>query len=411
MDQNQTGSAYRAFRVCAYRHKYENALLVGGRSFTFSDLLTRSEYCYNSFRQLGIEPGGRVALWLPHCPDLPACFYGLSRLGAVPVLCYELSAPQEVEQMRLNSGARLLITTPDRYYTYTQQCGTLPGVILCRPELDKKGREKRAYLRSLSTPYQGECRYLDQLVAANRYNANETPACDPQCPAVVLYGSSCFARCVPISYLPQELAFTAQTFARHRGQVHSVFVENSFATEGGFLAVHSALCSGVTVLWAGEDPWGSVIKNKPDYLVATEEFFWELRQNAPRFAGKWPNLQGGIQMGKELTPLMAKFAGRAFRLMGGSGALCGSPVPLKVRKEELYFVKDFGVRLLDLEQAVAGLPQVEKCRCTADAAGICLRLQLRPGEAATLTNQVLDFCRHRLNPRHLPEKVEFKPIN
>ena len=50
-------SAYRSFRLSAYRNKYEKALLFGGKSFTFGALLVRAEYAYNTFLQMGVEEG------------------------------------------------------------------------------------------------------------------------------------------------------------------------------------------------------------------------------------------------------------------------------------------------------------------------------------------------------------------
>ncbi len=408
MKELQESTAYRAFRVTAYRHKYEPALLYGGRSFSYGDLLNRVEYTYNSLRQLGVEPGDRVALWLPDCPDLLACFYALSRLGAVPVLCYGESTPCELGQILLQNTPRLLITTPQKEDALRQEGVAVAGsVVLCRPELDQKGGRKK----SKPLPGQEHLHRLEALREANRYNANDPPAQDPKMPAVILYGTSCFVRCTPIVYLGEELGFTAAVYARHRELIKGVFVENSFATEGGFLTVHSALCNGVQVLWCLGEPWAFLKKNKPDYLVATEEFFWALRQKTDLFRGDWTNLQGGIQIGKEQTPLMTKFAAKAFERMGGRGVLAPLPVPLKVRKEELYFVKDFGLRLADLEQDVCTLEGVVACRCIPAPGGIRLRLQVEGKNGAELTQQVLDRCRRRWNLHHLPDKVEFGPIN
>lgn len=410
MDEHKIGSAYRAFRVCAYRQKYDTALWFGSSSFTFGELLDRAEYAYNSFRQMGVEEGERVCLWLPHCPDLLAAFYGLSRLGAVPVLLHPECSVREAQNLLNWANSKVLITTPCRYDRFCKNASFLPKghFILCRPERDLKGREKAAYLEALPKNFSVEGYYFDQLMAENRYNANETPACAPQGEAVVLFGNSCFLQCKPISYTAEELAHTAEVFARHRESVSTVFIENSFATEGGFLAAHSALSSGRTILWRVGEVLPYLLKRKPDYLVATEEVYWVLRQNALLFKGRWGNLAGGIQIGKELTPIMMKFAGRAFAQMGGKGTLDGTPVPLKVRKEELYFVEDVGVRLSDMEAFLCTLSGLEACRCSGEGSGIRLRLQPAVGvDASSLSRRVLACCREEMNRFHLPEKLEF----
>ncbi len=413
MDEHKIGSAYRAFRVCAYRQKYDIALWFGSSSFTFGELLNRAEYAYNSFRQMGVEEGEQVCLWLPHCPDLIAAFYGLSRLGAVPILLHPECSVREAQNLLNWANSKVLITTPCRYDRFCKNASFLQKghFILCRPERDLKGREKAAYLEALPKNLSVEGYYFDQLMAENRYNANETPACAPQGVAVALFGTSCFVQCKPICYTAEELAMAAECFGERMASASTVFVENSFATEGGLLAVHSAFCKGKTVLWCPEEKMPYLVKNKPDFLVATEELFWSLRQNIALFKGRWKNLSGGIQIGKDLTPIMMKFAARAFGQMGGKGVLSHAPVSLKVQQEELYFVEDFGVRLEDMETYLCTLSGLEACRCSGEGSGIRLRLQPAAGaDASDLSRRVLACCREEMNRFHLPENLEFGTI-
>ncbi|MBQ8895036.1 MAG: acyl--CoA ligase [Clostridia bacterium] len=411
MENLEKNSAYRDFRICAYRNKYEPALIFGGKTLSFGMLLSRAEYAYNTFCQMGIDPGDRVCLWLPNCPDLLASFYGLSRLGAIAVLIHPSDTPREVRRQMRSADAGLLITTPGRYDDFCREGEPLlPGqVVLCRPESDMKGPDRRVYLAA-ERPEEEEVKgyLLEDLMAENRYNALETPFGDKDQAAVVLSGTTGFIRPNFILYLPEELTDTVAEFWRRREPVHTVYVENSFATEGGFLAAHGALSTGRTLIWSVGEPYELLKKRKPDLLIATEEFFWEFRQRTEFFGKKWENLQGGIQLGKELTPLMEKFAGRAIAAVGGMGGLCGSPVPLKVRREELYFVKDFGVRLADMEQELSRLSGIAKCKCTADGGGIRLRV-LPDGKepVSTLGRALVTCCKREMNPLHLPRSVEF----
>ncbi len=411
MERTERNSAYRDFRVSAYRKKYDTALLYGGKSVSFGALLSRVEYAYNTFCQMGVTPGSRVCLWLPNCPDLLASFYGLSRLGAIGTLIHPEDTVREVRRQMEAADAAMLITTAGRYETFCEEGEPLPPsrVVLCRPERDMKGRDRRIY-RALETAPREEVKgyLLEDLMAENRYNALETPFGDNAQDAVLLCGTSSFIAPRFISYLPEELSATAAQFRKHREQINTVFIENSFATEGGFLAAHSALSAGKTVLWSVGEPYELLKKHKPDFLVGTEEFFYEFRQRTAFFGAKWANLQGGYQIGKELTPLMEKFAARAFEEVGGRGALSGSPVPLKVRRENLYFAKDYGVRLADLEQVLCDLYGVEKCRCTADSAGIRIRILPDGRESiSALGRTLVACCRRELNPVHLPRSVEF----
>lgn len=411
MDGNHETSAYRALRKSAYRRKYEKALLFGGKRFTFSALLARTEYAYNTFRQMGVEPGERVCLCLPNCPDLLASFYGLSRLGAVGVLAHPASSARELKMQMEASGARRLITTARQYEEYCKRERPLPPgrLIICRPESDMRGKVKRAYL-ALQTPAEEEIKgyILDELIAENRYSASETPSGGGEQPAVILFGTSCFINARPILYSAQELQHTVEEFWRHQELVSTVLIENSFATEGGFLAAHSALCTGRAIYWNVGDPIALAIKAKPDFLVGTEEFFWNFRQQPGLAHLKWNHLQGGFQIGKDLTPLMEKFAGRAFAAAGGRGILSSAPVPLKVRREPLFFVRDFGVRLSDMEREIALIEGIGKCRCIAEGGGIRLKV-LPDGKDAvkTLGRGIVSCCRREMNALHLPRSVEF----
>lgn len=411
MEPSEKNSAYRDFRVTAYRKKYDPALIFGGKTFSYGVLLNRAEYAYNTFMQMGITPGQRVCLWLPNCPDLLASFYGLSRLGGIAVLSHPQDHPQEILRQMEATGASLLITTPERYDLYCRDEEPLPPgqLILCTPQSDMKGKARRTY-RQANRPEEEEARgyLLEQLMEENRYNALETPFGDDAQEAVLLCGTSSFLQPRFISYLPGELAETAVRFWHRREQVGAVYIENSFATEGGFLAAHSTLVAGKTVIWSVGDPYALLKKQKPDFLIATEEFFWEFRQRPGRFGKKWRNLQGGIQIGRELTPLMEKFAGKAFRSLGADAALSAAPVPLKVRKETLYFTKDFGIRLADMEQVLSRLPGIAKCKCLADGSGIRLRV-LPDGKepVSALGRALVACCKREMNPIHLPKSVEF----
>ena len=411
MEENFS-SAYRAFRASAYRNKYETALLFGGKSTTFGALLVRAEYAYNTFCQMGIEAGERVALWLPDCPDLLASFYGLSRLGAVAVLIHPASSPREVQNQMQAAGAEVLLATAGRYERYCRRYGELPqsNLVLCRPELDMKGKERKEYLKNEWVEESEDRAVLDRMMAANSYSTQQAPAADGEQPEALLFGTSCFMEAKPISYSAQELDEAAKAFWLDKESVQTVYVEHSFAAEGGFLAVHAALCAGKTILWCAPDTL-KTLKKKPDFLVATEEFFWNLRQEPAAFGKKWKNLQGGYQIGRELTDLMQKFASRVMKELGGTGALQACPVALKLAQEDLFFVGDFGVRIADMEKELSKLPAIAACKVNVD--GGVLRLRLVPGgkePIGKIGKSIAACCGQEMNLRHLPKSVEFCSI-
>ncbi|MBQ3085330.1 MAG: AMP-binding protein [Clostridia bacterium] len=413
MEEKAINSAYLSFRSCAYRRKYETALIYCGTTLSFSELLNRVEYAYNTFCQMGVEPNDRVCLWLPNCPDLLASFYALSRLGAVGMPVHPEAGAKEVRFLMKQAGAAIMLTTAERYLRYCKTEQELPesNLVICNPEKDMKGAYRRAYfaLEKEGNEEEQQVGYLlDNLMEENRYTAMVTPNGDAAREAVLLFGTSAFLQAKPITYLPDELDEKCEAFWRDTDEANTVYVENSFATEGGFLAAHGALTQGKTLIWGIGDMQPLLEKLKPDYLIGTEEFFWNFRQNAATFGTKWSNLCGGMQIGKPLTPLMAKFAAKAFEQVGGKGALTEAPVALKVLEEPLFFVRDYGVRLSDINDVIERLSGIARCRCVSN--GGTLRMRLLPNgkePISGLARSITACCRREMNPYHLPATVEF----
>jgi acyl-coenzyme A synthetase/AMP-(fatty) acid ligase len=76
--------------------------------------------------------------------------------------------------------------------------------------------------------------------------------------------------------------------------------------------------------------------------------------------------------------------------------------------EELYFVKDYGVRTADMEEELSALAGIRKCRCIAENGG--LRLRVLPDGTAPVSGlgrAMVACCKKEMNPLHLPKSVEF----
>jgi len=87
------------------------AIVFGDRILTFADLDAESNRLANGLRQLGLENGDRLGLYLPNCPEFEIGFYAACKLGAV-------ACP-------LNSAYR------EREVTYQQ---TVDWLIRCIPD-------------------------------------------------------------------------------------------------------------------------------------------------------------------------------------------------------------------------------------------------------------------------------------
>lgn len=79
----------------------------------FRALESESRRVANGLARLGIEPGQRVALWLPNVPAWLATFLACARIGAVAVSVNTRFRSHEVADIVHRSGARALVFWPE----------------------------------------------------------------------------------------------------------------------------------------------------------------------------------------------------------------------------------------------------------------------------------------------------------
>ena len=88
------------------------ALLYGGETWSYADLLGRSRRAASALAALGIGRGDKVALWLPNVPAWLALYFALGRLGAVAVAINTRFRALEVADILSRSGAKALAMWP-----------------------------------------------------------------------------------------------------------------------------------------------------------------------------------------------------------------------------------------------------------------------------------------------------------
>jgi long-chain acyl-CoA synthetase len=74
----------------------QTALEFFGATTTYAELGEQVERAAGGLRKLGVEPGDRVALALPNCPQHVVAFYAVLRLGAIAVEHNPLYTPREI---------------------------------------------------------------------------------------------------------------------------------------------------------------------------------------------------------------------------------------------------------------------------------------------------------------------------
>jgi long-chain acyl-CoA synthetase len=89
------------------------ALLFEGREITNVEQRQAASRLAHALRRLGVQPGDRVVVMLPNCPEVLQAYAGILGAGGVVVPVVFLLRPAEVRHILEHSGARLLITSPE----------------------------------------------------------------------------------------------------------------------------------------------------------------------------------------------------------------------------------------------------------------------------------------------------------
>ena len=85
------------------------ALVFFGKTLTYQGLLDQVRRLARAFQKLGLEPGDRLAVLLPNCPQLVMAYHAILSLGGVAVLLNPLLSPKEIAFQLQDSGSRTLV--------------------------------------------------------------------------------------------------------------------------------------------------------------------------------------------------------------------------------------------------------------------------------------------------------------
>ena len=105
--------------------EYE-ALAFEGRRFTNVDQHRAGCRVAHALRRLGVEPGDRVVVMLPNCPEVMQSYGGVLRAGAVIVPVIFLLGEAEVAHIAADSEAKVVITSSDMVGKIEKQIGVIP---------------------------------------------------------------------------------------------------------------------------------------------------------------------------------------------------------------------------------------------------------------------------------------------
>ncbi|HET9171527.1 MAG TPA: long-chain fatty acid--CoA ligase [Actinospica sp.] len=93
----------------AWRQPDKTAVVQGSERLSYSELWAQARGQAGAIRDLGVQPGDRVALMSPNVTDFPRSYYAILAAGAVVVPIHMLLTPEEISYILRDSGAKLLI--------------------------------------------------------------------------------------------------------------------------------------------------------------------------------------------------------------------------------------------------------------------------------------------------------------
>jgi len=93
----------------AGRYPRREAIRFFGKAIHYRELDEAVNRFANALIRLGVEPGDRVGLVLPNCPQIVIGYYGALRAGAVVVPCNPLYAEPELAHQLADAGVKVVL--------------------------------------------------------------------------------------------------------------------------------------------------------------------------------------------------------------------------------------------------------------------------------------------------------------
>lgn len=99
----------RKFEAIAKDHHDKAAVIYLGTEFSYAKLKELiNRFTYGLYR-LGVRENHKILMYIPNCPQWLIAYYGIQKLGAVPVPISPIYTPYELEYIANDSGARGII--------------------------------------------------------------------------------------------------------------------------------------------------------------------------------------------------------------------------------------------------------------------------------------------------------------
>ncbi|WP_299955013.1 malonyl-CoA synthase [uncultured Roseobacter sp.] len=243
-------------------------ILKDGEVITHADFLSMAARFANSFRELELQPGDRLALQAEKSPQALAVYAAAVQSGLVFLPLNTGYTPAEVSYFVENSGARLLICDP------AKAKGLRPVADACDAALETLGAEGGG---SLPEHARGQSDVFETVPRA------------PDDLAAFLYTSGTTGRSKGAMLTQTNLLSNSQTlvdvwrFTKEDVLLHALPI---FHTHGLFVATNVTLLSGGALLFLPKFDAGDVIDLLPKAttMMGVPTFYTRLLDD-PRFTG------------------------------------------------------------------------------------------------------------------------------
>ena len=111
---------FTRFDRMSERYRSHTAVVYLGERFSYGRLRDLSERFAGALKDLGVQKGDRVMIYIPNCIQWVIAFLAIQRMGAVIVPISPIYTSFEIEYMAKDSGAETVICQ-DTNFCYVQE--------------------------------------------------------------------------------------------------------------------------------------------------------------------------------------------------------------------------------------------------------------------------------------------------
>ncbi|MFQ6118153.1 MAG: AMP-binding protein, partial [Candidatus Bipolaricaulia bacterium] len=97
------------FEAMCRKYPDRTAVVYLGTTFSYSKLEELIERFAAGLSRLGVKEGDKVLMYIPNCPQWLIAYFGIQRLGAVPVPTTPIYTPYELAYIANDAQAQSIV--------------------------------------------------------------------------------------------------------------------------------------------------------------------------------------------------------------------------------------------------------------------------------------------------------------